>query len=172
MRTRCCRRDQLTHVTVSTRTAGYRPNVIELAFERTIPASPAEVFARLADLVAYAEWLSDDSISSGCMVTSAGTIGRGSTYLDKTKMGNMVGEITEHDPHTLLEFRQRLTRFGIPVFEATQTNELSACNGGTLLRHRFKVTTFGPFRLMERAAVKQMTAERERVLDALQQSFV
>jgi uncharacterized protein YndB with AHSA1/START domain len=146
--------------------------MIELAFERTIPASPADVFARLADLVGYQDWLSDDSTSLGCTLTSAGTIGRGSTYLDRTKMGTMVGEITEHDPPALLEFRQRLTRFGIPVFEATQTNELSACNGGTLLRHRFKATTFGPFRLMERVAAKQVTAERVRVLGALHQSFV
>ena len=112
--------------------------MIELAFERTIPASPTEVFARLADLVGYEDWLSNDSTSSGCTLMSAGTIGRGSTYLDMTKMGTMVGEITEHDPPALLEFRQRLTRFGIPVFEATQTNELSACDGGTLLRHRFR----------------------------------
>ena len=146
--------------------------MIELAFERTIPASPAEVFARLADLVGYEDWLSDDSTSSGCTLTSAGTIGRGSTYLDRTKMGTMVGEITEHDPPELLEFRQRLTRFGIAVFEATQTNELSACNDGTLLRHRFKATMFGPFRLTERAAVKQTIAERERVLGALHRSFV
>jgi len=146
--------------------------MIDLAFERTIPASPAEVFARLADLVGYEDWLSDDSTSSGCTRTSAGPIGRGSTYLDRTKMGTMVGEITQHDPPALLEFRQRLTRFGIPVFEATQTNELSACSGGTLLRHRFEATTFGPFRLMERVAAKQATAERMRVLGALHQSFV
>jgi hypothetical protein len=31
---------------------------------------------------------------------------------------------------------------------------------------------FGPFRLTERVAVKQTIAERERVLDALHQSFV
>ena len=146
--------------------------MIDLAFERTIPASPAEVFARLADLVGYEDWLSDDSTSSGCTRTSAGPIGRGSTYLDRTKMGTMVGEVTEHDPPALLEFRQRLTRVGIPVFEATQTNELSACKGGTLLRHRFKATTFGPFRLVERVAAKQANAERARVLDALHQSFV
>ena len=145
--------------------------MIELAFERTIPASPAEVFARLADLMAYEDWLSEDSTSSGCTLTSAGTIGRGSTYLDRTKMGKMVGQITEHDPPALLEFRQRLTRFGIPFFEATQTNELSACSVGTLLRHHFRATAFGPFRLMERVAVKQMAAERVRVLDALHQSF-
>ena len=84
----------------------------------------------------------------------------------------MVGEVTEHDPPALLDFRQRLTRFGIPVFEATQTNELSACKGGTLLRHRFKATTFGPFRLVERVAAKQANAERVRVLGALHQSFV
>jgi len=146
--------------------------MIELAFERTIPASPAEVFDRLADLDGYEDWLPDDSNSSGCTRTSDGTIGRGSTYGDRTKMGTMCGEITKHDPPALLEFQQRLTRFGIPVFEATQTNELSPCDDGTLLRHRFTATTFGPFRLMERAAVKQMTAERERVLDALHQSFV
>ena len=146
--------------------------MIDLAFERTIPASPAEVFARLADLVGYEDWLSDDSTSSGCTRTSAGPIGRGSTYLDRTKMGTMVGEVTEHDPPALLEFRQRLTKFGIPVFEATQTNELSACKGGTLLRHRFKATTFGPFRLVERVAAKQANAERVRVLGALHQSFV
>jgi uncharacterized protein YndB with AHSA1/START domain len=146
--------------------------MIELAFERTIPASPADVFARLADLGGYENWLSDDSRSSGCTLTSAGAIGRGSTYLDKTKMGAMVGQITEHEPPALLEFRQRLTRFGIPVFEATQTNELSGCDDGTLLRHRFKATMFGPFRLTERAAVKQTIAERERVLGALHRSFV
>lgn len=146
--------------------------MIELAFERTIPASPADVFARLADVAGYEEWLPDDSRSSGCTLTSADTIGLGSTYLDRTKNGAMAGEITDHDPPALLQFRQRLTRFGIPVFEATQTNELSACDGGTLLRHRFEATLFGPFRLTERAAVKRAIAERERVLGALHQSFV
>lgn len=105
---------------------------------------------------------------------SDGAIGRGSTYGDGTRMGAMCGEITEHDPPALLGFRQRLTRFGIPVFEATQTNELAVAPhvDGTRLRHRFTATTFGPFGVMERAAVKQMTAERERVLDALHRSFV
>lgn len=146
--------------------------MIELAFERTVPASPAAVFARLADLVDYERWLSGESNSSGCTVTSTGTIGRGSMYLDQTKMGKMVGEITEHDPHSRLEFRQRLTRFGVPVFEATQTNDLSACAAGTLLRHRFRATMFGPFRVMERVAAKQAAVERVCVLDALHRSFV
>jgi hypothetical protein len=129
------------------------------------------VFARLADVAGYEDWLSDDSNSAGCTLTSVGTIGLGSTYLDRTKIGSMMGEITAHDPPALLEFRQRLTRFGIRVFEAAQTNELPACDGGTLLRHRFKATMFGPFRLTERLAAKQAAAERVRVLDALHLSF-
>lgn len=71
---------------------GYRSVMIQLAFERTIPASPAEVFDRLADLDGYQDWLRDDSNSSGCTRTSDGRIGRGSTYGVRTKMATMFGE--------------------------------------------------------------------------------
>ncbi len=146
--------------------------VIELEFEQRVDAAPHAVFARLADLGAYQSWLPAEAGWTGCQVTSTGPIGLGSTYVDHMRAGEMVGEVTRHDPPFSLQFHQKLLKSGRPVFEAVQTNELRQVEGGTLLRHSLHVSRlFGPLRLFRRRLARDIAVERERVLGALAASF-
>ena len=153
-------------------TAAYSGRVIELEFEQHVDAPPQAVFARLADLGAYSTWLPAEAGWTGCQVTSTGPVALGSTYVDHMRAGEMVGEVTRHDPPSSLQFRQQLLKSGRPVFEAVQTNELQQAEDGTLLRHRLHVSRlFGPLRLVRRRLARDIAAERERVLGALAASF-
>ena len=98
--------------------ATYSGRVIELEFEQHVDAPPPAVFARLADLGAYSTWLPAEAGWTGCRVTSIGPVALGSTYVDHMRAGEMVGEVTRHDPPSSLQFRQKLLKSGRPVFEA------------------------------------------------------
>jgi uncharacterized protein YndB with AHSA1/START domain len=145
--------------------------MIDLELEQRVDAPPDAVFARLADLGGYGAWLPAEAGWSRCRVTSPGPVGLGSTYVDHMRAGEMVGEVTAYDPPSSLQFRQRLSKLGRPVLEATQTNELEHSDGGTLLRHRLHGRVTGPLRLVERRVSEDIAVERRRVLRALAASF-
>ena len=96
--------------------------MIEKVVRRDIGAPREEVFDRLVDIAAYGAWLPDNSASAGCSVTSDGGIGKGTTYLDEVRSGQMVGEIVEFDPPQGVVFLQRMPAGDEVVFEARQVN--------------------------------------------------
>ena len=145
--------------------------MIHIEVERDIAAPIADVFARLIDIPGYASWLSHESASRSCTLTSTGPISVGTTYVDQTKDGPMFGEVVELEEPTRVVFRQRLRKLGLSVDVALQTNVLEAIDGGTRVRHRFDYTLSGPLRLFERFAVPPSERERNLVFDSLKASF-
>ena len=139
--------------------------------KRQIDAPIREVYARLIDLPGYSEWLPGESFSRGSELTSNDPVGVGTTYVDKTKGGAYVGEITELEEPTRVVFRQRLSVLGVPIEEALQTNVLEEVAGGTSVHHRWEGRSFGPLRLFYKLSRRSNVKERNLVLDALKSSF-
>ena len=138
---------------------------------RQIDAPIREVFARLIDLRGYSEWLPGESFSHSSEFTSNDPVGAGATYVDKTKGGTYVGEITELQEPTRVVFRQNLSKLGVPIEEAVQTNVLDEVGGGTTVHHRWEGRSFGPLRLIYRFGRGSTVKERTLVLDGLKASF-
>jgi len=88
---------------------------------RHIDVPIGEVFARLIDLPGYSEWLPEESFSRRSEFTSDDPVGVGTTYIDRTKGGAYLGEITELEESSRVVFRQRLSQWGMPIEEALQT---------------------------------------------------
>jgi uncharacterized protein YndB with AHSA1/START domain len=148
--------------------------VIEFELERVVRAPIHDVFARLADIEGYNDWMpSKGSIRRRTEQTSPGEPGLGTTFVDATRFGRTPGEIEEFEPpHTLVYHwwdrsgRGRLHAEGWPAYSLAVTGD-----GGTLVRHHARVVTHGVYRLatpvLRRIAVK----ERTTTIEALQASF-
>ena len=145
--------------------------MIEINVERDINAPLGDVFARLIDITGYSNWLPDKSASRSCTLTSPGPVRVGTTYVDQTNAGPMVGEVVELEEPTRVVFRQRLSKLGLPIEEALQTNVLKPIDGGTRVHHRFDWKLFGPLRLFEKmGGARSAAKERNIVFDALKSS--
>jgi uncharacterized protein YndB with AHSA1/START domain len=146
--------------------------MIRIELQRDIDAPLEDVFARLINIPGYSSWLPHESASLRCTLTSSGPVGVGTTYIDETKAGPMVGEVVELEEPTRVVFRQRLSKLGLPIEEALQTNVLEAIDGGARVDHRFDDKLFGPLRLFEKmGGVRSAAKERNIVFDALKASF-
>ena len=99
--------------------------------------------------------LPEESASRSCTITSSGPISVGTTYVDEVaREGTYVGKVVELEEPTRVVFRQRLSKLGLPVFEALQTNVLEAIDGGTRVHHRFEGKSFGPLRFFEKMGTR------------------
>ena len=145
--------------------------MIEIELERDIDAPLAEVFARLIDIEGFSTWLPGESASRSCTLTFPGSVRVGTTYIDETKDGPMVGEVVELEAPTRVVFQQRLMKLGLAVDTALQTNVLREIDGGTRVHHRFNEKLSGPLRIFERFVVRASTQEPNIVFDALKASF-
>ena len=131
---------------------------------RHIDAPIREMFARLIDLPGYSEWLPEESFSRRSEFTSDDLVGVGTTYIDRTKGGAYLGEITELEDLSRAVFRQRLSKWGIPIEEPLQTNVLEEVDGGTTVHHRWEGRSFGPLRLVYNLSRRSTVKERNIVL--------
>ena len=147
---------------------------IEFELERTIRAPIDQVFARLADIEGYNEWMADTgSMLRRTRRTTPGESAVGTTFVDETSQGLIPGEITAMDaPHTIVFHWWEKSRSGKLKFEGWPSYHLqSSADGETLVRHRAKLAAYGGWRLgtplLRRFAVKERTV----VVDALKASF-
>lgn len=148
--------------------------VVEFELQRTVQAPIDAVFARLADITSYGDWMpSKGSILKRTELTSPGEPGLGTTYLDDTSYGAAPGEISEFEPPHKLAFHWwDSTGKGKVKFEGWPGYTLTADGpGGTVVRHRTRVQTHGIYQMatpvLRRIAMKERTA----TLEALAASF-
>ncbi|GAA5094222.1 hypothetical protein GCM10025760_25230 [Microbacterium yannicii] len=148
--------------------------VIEFQLTRTIPAGIDDVFARLADIEGYNEWMPGaGSMLRGTTLTSPGAPALGTTYLDDTSFGPTPGEITEFEPpHTLVYHWWNRTKAGRLTVEGWPAYQLEATpDGTTLVRHHAEVRTYGLYRLATPFLRRIAKKERTATLAALAASF-
>lgn len=147
---------------------------IEFELERTINAPIADVFARLADLRGYNDWMpSKGSMFRGSEQTSPGEVGLGTTFVDQTTFGPSPGEIVEFDaPRTIVFHWWDRGRSGKLKTEGWPGYALEAADDGTtLVRHHAKMHAYGIYRLAAPIFRKLAVKERTATIDALKGSF-
>jgi len=139
--------------------------VIEFEVQRTISAPIEEVFARLADINGYNNWMPrKGSILRHTHQTSPGEPAEGTTFLDETTYGPTPGEIVEFQaPHTLVYHWWDSSKSGKLKAEGWPGYSLQGDDDNmTLVRHRAKMHTYRLYRLatpvFRRLAVKERTA--------------
>ncbi|MDQ7878467.1 SRPBCC family protein [Microbacterium sp. QXD-8] len=148
--------------------------VIEFELTRTVAARIDAVFARLADIEGYNEWMpGKGSMLRRTTQTSPGAPAVGTTFLDDTSFGPTPGEIAEFQPpHTLVYHWWDKTKAGKLKLEGWPAYRLEdAGDETTLVHHHAEVRTYGMYRLatpfLRRIAMK----ERSATLVALAASF-
>jgi uncharacterized protein YndB with AHSA1/START domain len=147
---------------------------VELDIERTVAAPIDEVFARLADIEGHNTWVpGHGSILRESRQTSPGPVGVGTTFEDRTRVGDTPGEVAELEaPHRILYHwwdrgssgRTRMEGWPGYTLEAVGERE-------TLVRHHARLRLNGTWALAK--PVMKVLARRERTatMDALVRSF-
>lgn len=148
--------------------------VIEFELTRIVHAPIEQVFDRLADIQGYDSWMpKKGSIFRSTEQTSPGEPQLGTTYVDRTSVGDTPGEIAEFVRPTRLVYHWwdrgrsgRMSTEGWPGY----TLEAQA-DGTTLVRHHARMQAYGMQRLA--MPIYRWIAVRERTatIDALQASF-
>ncbi len=148
--------------------------VVEFELTRTVHAPIDDVFARLADIARYDDWMPrQGSILKRTEVTSPGDPELGTTYLDTTSFGATPGEIVEFEvPHTLVFHWWDKTKAGKVKAEGWPGYSLEAVDpDNTLVRHRARLRTAGTYRLATPVLARIARRERAATLAALATSF-
>lgn len=147
---------------------------IEFELQGVVDAPIDAVFARLADIQGYNDWMPrKGSIFRRTEQTSPGEPQLGTTYVDRSAAGTTPGEIVAFEPPTRLVYHWwELGRGGRRVAEAWPGYELEAASDGTTrVRHATRVEVNGIRRPL--TPVYRWLAKRERraTLEALRASF-
>ena len=137
----------------------------------TIDRPIVDVFERLSDLDGYQRWMHHTGLFRRATQTSAGSVGRGTSYVDATWMGTFRGEVTHYEPLTRIEFREGLRRFGAELMVARPAYSLEDDDGRTVVHHVAEGELFGVMRLMRPAAALMARWERARTVGSLKRSL-
>lgn len=149
--------------------------VIEFEMARVVHASIDDVFRRLADIEGHNAWMPrSGSILHRTEQTSPGPPAKGTTYLDRTRTGDMPGEIEEYEPPTLLVYHWwDRTKGGTLLAQGWPSYRLEAKGDHTtLVHHHARLETYA-IRYRLATPLLQWLAMRERTatIDALGASF-
>ncbi len=147
---------------------------IEFELERKVNAPIADVFARLADLEGYTDWMpTKGSMFRGSEQTSPGEVGVGTTFVDQTTFGPAPGEIVEFDaPRSIVFHWWDRSKAGKLKTEGWPGYALEAADDGTtLVRHHAKMHAYGVYRLAKPIFRRLAVKERTATVEALKASF-
>jgi uncharacterized protein YndB with AHSA1/START domain len=148
--------------------------VIQFELTRTVQAPIEDVFARLADIEGYNDWMpKKGSMFRRTRKTSPGPTTVGTTYLDETSAGPTPGEIAEFDPpRTLVYHWWEKSKAGKLRLEGWPGYALESGDAETtLVRHHAKLHTYGLYRLATPILRRMAVRERAATLTALAASF-
>jgi uncharacterized protein YndB with AHSA1/START domain len=143
--------------------------VIELPFEADIQASAERVFALLADLRNYGQWLPASSAFYGTTEISEGPIDVGTTYVERSPVGIRHGVLTALVRPTRLNFEQPMTlkprllgSIGIKL-----SHTLTPAAGAVHVLRRLELEPHGPVALLMPLILRAFRAENERMMRTL-----
>ena len=145
--------------------------LVRFESETVIPRPVDDVFARLADLAGYRQWMHRTGLFRRCAPTSDLPIRKGTTYVDSTRMGTFVGEVVEFEPPVRLGFVETLRWFGSPVSQARPSYVLTGDGDTTVVHHVAVGELYGWMRLMRPGAAWMANRERSHTLRSLRRSF-
>lgn len=146
-------------------------SVIRFDSRTLIHRPPSEVFERLADLPGYRQWMHRDGVFGDTELTSALPVRAGTTYVDRTRMGRFVGEVTEHVPSTRLAFSETFSLLGRPLTRARPSYVLEVDGDSTVVDHTAEAELYGLARLFKPIVARIVTRERTHTLVSLKRSL-
>jgi uncharacterized protein YndB with AHSA1/START domain len=146
-------------------------STVRFESEVVIQRPVREVFERLADLPGYRGWMHRTGMFRRCSTTSSAPVGKGTTYVDATRMGTFEGEVTEYDAPTRIAFSETLVWFGHPMTRAQPQYFLEGSEDTTIVHHVAVGELFGWMRFVKPAAAVMANLERSRTLKSLKRSF-
>ena len=130
-----------------------------------------DVFARLADLDGYREWMRRTGLFRRSGQTSDGPVGSGTAYYDATWMGTFRGVVTDYEPPARIGFRETLHWFGSDLMEARPAYVLAEDRNTTIVHHVAEGELFGMMRFMKPVAALLARSERARTVESLRRSL-
>jgi uncharacterized protein YndB with AHSA1/START domain len=145
--------------------------MIRVEIDTTIKHPVEEVFERLANINEYSTWMPKSGIFIKSEQTSAGPLGKGTTYYDQGRMGTFQGEVSDFERPTKVAYRETLRWLGMRVMEARAVYQLKAIDGGTMVHHVAEGQLYGIFKLMQPMTVVIARGERNRTVNALKKSL-
>ncbi len=137
----------------------------------TIDRPIDDVFARLSDLDKYSAWMPRTGLFGGCRQTSDGPVGKGTRYVDSSRMGSFAGEVTAFERPSRLAFSETLRVLGRDMMQARPGYELTSNGTRTVVHHVAGGKLFGAMRIMKPVAIWMSRSERSRVLRSLKRSL-
>src|SRR3954451_14472838 len=146
-------------------------SVIRFEAQTVIRRPANEVFERLADLTGYREWMHRDGVFGGTGLTSPLPARPGTPYVDRTRMGRFVGEVTEHVRTSRLAFSETFSIFGHPLTQARPSYVLEVDGDSTVVHHTAEAELYGVARLFKPVAARIVTRERSHTLASLKRSL-
>jgi uncharacterized protein YndB with AHSA1/START domain len=146
-------------------------SVVRFESQTVIQRPVSEVFERLADLPGYGRWMHRSGLFRRCGLTSEVPIREGTTYVDSTRMGTFVGEVTEFAPPTRIAFRETLHWFGSAMTQARPEYSLEGDETATVVHHVAVGELYGWMRFMKPGAALLANLERTRTLKSLKRSL-
>jgi len=137
----------------------------------TIDRPISVVFARLADLDGYRNWMRRTGLFRRSGQSTEGPVGRGTAYVDATWMGTFRGEVSDYAPPGRIGFRETLRLFGTDLMEARPAYVLEADRDTTIVHHVAEGELFGIVRWMKPVAALLARGERTRTVESLKRSL-
>jgi uncharacterized protein YndB with AHSA1/START domain len=146
-------------------------SVVRFESEVVVARPVGEVFARLADLPDYRRWMHRTGMFRRCSATSDDPVGKGTTYVDATRMGTFEGEVTEFDPPHRIAFSETRSWFGHPMTRARPGYMLEVALKATVVHNVGVGELYGWLSFMQPAAAAMAKLERTKTLNSLKRSF-
>ena len=129
-----------------------------------IDRPPAAVFATLADMAGYGQWLGKSSTYRGTVDIPKEPIGKGTTYTDRILGRGLKGEVREYEPDRLLVFHQATAKGELAI---TISYALTPMPTGTRLVRTGNIVTTGWLRFLHPIVVAVTKRENLRTLRSL-----
>ena len=146
--------------------------MIRVEIDETIERPIETVFAQLADIARYPEWMPDDGLFISCKQDSPGPVGVGTAYSDRTRLGTVRGEVSEFDLPSRVVFHYTARILGRTMMEGWPGYVLEpAGETATRIHHTAEGRLYGPFKLMQPLIQRMAQRERQRTVDALKRSL-
>ncbi|HJP70192.1 MAG TPA: SRPBCC family protein [Candidatus Limnocylindria bacterium] len=139
-----------------------------LTTDLEIARPPAEVFAALTHLGVLGGQIGSSTTYRGTVEVSDDPVRAGSTYVDRTPIGRLRGEVVELEPDRRIVFRQG-TEDG--RFDVRITYELEPSAAGTRLVRSGEIATRGWLAVVHPIVVWSTGAENRRTMASLKSSL-
>ena len=139
-------------------------STLDLVIERP----PAAVFDALTTLGRLRERIDASGTYRGTVEVSDDPVRVGSTYVDRTPLGRLHGEVLELDPGRRVVFRQRTARGDLDI---RITYALEPAAAATRLVRTGEITTHGWLAALHPIVVRTTRSENRRTMAALKSSL-